>query len=489
MKPRAWMCAASLAVALPSARADAQSVRVSGSSSMQFIQLRPFTRDSVLATETTGTELLRQLPDGSVVRCIPGEEFCSQVHAGSVISTIPMIHDLDVSVWGFGRGLRVFSQLRGRTTLGPNNDLWPREDRPLDVLSLYGEMERGAFRVRAGRQWRVSGLGFYNFDGLAMTYHPTPTAWLEVYGGHSLSRGLNEGRTGGALETVETLSTPNSGILFGMQGRYRPSPRLTVGAMYQIDLRGDRAGAYSELATADGALRVGKGSLESSVEVDLAGRALNHARLTARSAPIGNATFFAEARRYRPYFELWTIWGAFSPVGFDEGSAGMTWAARDGRLIARGQASYRTYGDPETETIDAYRTRGWGLESALNWSPVRTWHFDGSARLQSGFGASRWDSQAGARRDIGARGNVGAQIVAFQQLFEFRTGAGTVFGLGGDGTYSLNDRVRVFASAFAYRQHGGAPADINWNQVRATLRLEWVVGSEPGALTSAGAPP
>lgn len=477
-----------LAVAFLAGPTAAQSVRVSGSTSLRYIELRAFVRDSVPAADATGDGLLRQLAGGRVVRCIPGEAYCRDVRPGDVVSTVPVIHDLNVSAWGLGRGLRLQSQLRGRTSFGAEPALWPREDDHLEVLSLFGELERGDWRVRAGRQWRVSGLGFYNFDGLAVAFRPRPAAWVEIYGGRSLVRGLNDGRVGGALESIEALSTPNAGLLIGAQARYRPAARFQLGAVYQLDVRGDRRGVYSELAAADASLRVGQGALEGAVEVDLAGHALNHARLTARSAPFGNAALFAEARRYRPYFELWTIWGAFSPVGFDEAKGGVTWATRDGRIMARGDVSVRRYGDAGTDAPDDFRTSGWGAGGTLSWSPAPAWRVDGAYRLESGFGAGRWDGQAGVRRALGADGWVALQGVGFQRLYEFRLGEGTVYGLGGEGAFRVGERARVFATLMAYRQQGGAPATMDWNQRRASVRLEWVLGSEPTEATRPGAP-
>ncbi|HEX9564205.1 MAG TPA: hypothetical protein VF981_09545 [Gemmatimonadaceae bacterium] len=489
-----WQWAAKTAAALAmllaaGATASGQTIRVTGSTSARYIQLRLFARDSVPVADAAGTSLLRQLPDGSIVRCIPGEAYCHQVRAGEVLSTVPVIHDLNLSAWGFGRGLRLNSQIRGRSSFGESTDLWPRENEHLEVLALYGEMERGDLRLRAGRQWRVSGLGFYNFDGLAVALRPRPAMWIEAYGGRSLSRGLNEGRTGSALESIENLSAPDAGILFGLQGRYRPSQRVQLGAVYQMDVRADRAGAYSELAAVDGVLRFTRGTAEGSVEFDLAGRALNHASLALRSNPIGNTTYFAEARRYHPYFELWTIWGAFSPVGFDEGRGGVTWATRDGRLMVRAEASYRRYGDAETDAPDDFSTSGWGAGSSLNWAPAPDWRLTGSYRLESGFGAARWDGHAGIRYDVANRGYIAAQAVAFQRLYEFRLGEGTVLGLGGEGAATITERSRAFASIMWYRQQAGAMSAIDWNQLRASLRVEWVLGGEPAGRTMAGARP
>lgn len=487
MRRHWWIGVAVLVALMPASPGRAQTVLASGSTSIRYIELRPFVRDSVPTGVTVGDGLLRQLPDGRVVRCLPGDAFCRDVRPGTPVSTLPVIHDLNLSAFGFGRGLRLYTHLRGRSSLGEDRGLWPQAADHFEVMALYGELERDKVRIRAGRQWKVSGLGYYNFDGLAVALRPSTTTWIEAYGGRSLVRGLNEARTGGALESIEALSLPDAGVLFGLHARYRPGPRLALSAAYQVDVRGDRAAAYSELAIADGVLRIGRGSVESSLELDLAGMALNQARLTLRSAPLGRTTIFAEARRYHPYFELWTIWGAFSPVGFDEGRGGVTWTTPDSRLLGRIEASWRRYGDAATDAPDDYRTTGWGAGAGGTWMPHRSWTVDAFYRLESGFGASRWEGQTGIRRALAGSGWFALQCVAFQRLYEFRLDKSTVVGLGGEGSVPIGERGRAFASAMVYRQHGGGPSAMDWNQRRASLRFEWALGSDPGVAPSGAA--
>ena len=479
---RALWFGTAVLVALASSSGLTQTVLASGSSSVRYIEVRPFVRDSVPEDSTAGAGLMRQLPDGRVVRCIPGEAWCRDVRPGTPVSTVPVIHDLALSAFGLGRGIQLYSQVRVRSAYGSDPGLWPQGDDQFEVMSLYGEIEREKVRIRAGRQWKVSGLGYYNFDGLAVALRPSQTTWVEVYGGRSLVRGLNEPRASGALESIEDLSLPDAGVLVGLHALYRPAPRLALSAAYQLDIRGDRAAAYSELVIADGVLRIGRGSVESVVELDLAGKALNQARVTLRSPPIGRATVFAEARRYNPYFELWTIWGAFSPVGFDEARTGVTWASTDSRLLGRVEASWRRYGDAETDAPDAYRTTGWSAGAGGTWTPSRPWTVDAFYRLESNFGASRWEGQASIRRALAGTGSLALQAVAFQRLYEFRLDNSTVAGLGGEAFYPIGERARVFASAMTYRQHGGDPSVMDWNQLRASVRLEWALGNDPGSL-------
>ena len=480
---RAWIA---VALACGALNAGAQSVRVTGSTTMRYVELRPFLRDSLPSDSTDGTALLRQMPDGRIVRCIPGDTYCYDTRPGGVISTVPVIHDLEMSAWGFGRGIRLSTQLRARQTWGGASYLWPQGEDAFDVLAAFAEIERERYSVRAGRQWKVSGLGFYNYDGVAVAIMPTGSTSLEVYGGGSLIRGLNEGRRGGALESIEGLSAPRPGLLFGAHVRYRATEQAVVSALYQVDFRDDREGVYSELAVVDASLTVGRTSVEGSVEADLTTAGVNEARLNARAPLFRRIAMFAEARSYRPYFELWTIWGAFSPVGYDEGRGGLTWADSAGRLMVRGEASYRRYDDVPGESLDEIKTNGWGTGTSVMWRPARDWRVDGAYRLEAGFGAARRDMSLGVHRQLGDRGSVAMQGMLFERLYEFRLDEGTVAGFGTEASYRVSDRFQLIASGSIYRHVGGGSAEgFDWNQRRGTVRVHWTLGAEPSIAVGA----
>ncbi|HET9438714.1 MAG TPA: hypothetical protein VFO52_01000 [Longimicrobiales bacterium] len=481
MSPRRWfVLTACICGALP---LQAQTVRMNGSTHMRYIELRPLVADSIDATLAIGEGLLRQTSDGRIVRCLPGEAFCRDVRPGARISTIPLIQDVELSAWGFGRGAYVFAQLRGRSALR-GSALWPQADDALDVLAAYAELARGQFRLRAGRQWKVSGLGFYNFDGIALEARPFNVASIEVYGGRSLLRGLNESRTGGALESIEELAPPVAGLLLGVHARYQPSRLFALSSVYQVDFRNDGGGLFSELLASDATLRLGRFDIDGALEVDVAGAAINEARLRVRTPLADRFALQAELRQYRPYFELWTIWGAFSPVGYDEARAGVTWADVAGRLVIQGEAIYRAYGDTEAdESLAEFRHQGWGAALNASWSPAPDWRINAGYRAEAGFGAARREAQAGATRQLGERATVALQAVAFERLYEFRLDEGTVLGLGGEASLRVSERFQVVAGGASYwHLHGDALTGSDWNQRRASLRVQWSVGSEPGML-------
>lgn len=489
-RPLLLACLVGLSGALGDAEpAHAQSVRISGSSSLQYVEVRPFVRDSVPAGEPAGSGLLRQAPDGRVVRCLEGDTFCRGTQPGPTVSTIPGTQDLEVSAWGLGEGVRVFAHVRGRAGWGGNPDLWPRAEDNLDFLAAYGELDRERFRVRVGRQWQSSGLGFYNFDGAAVRIRPVPQAHVEGYLGRSLVRGLNEPRTSEAIQAIEELAPDDPGLLMGLRARYRPSRRVALSALYHRDIRRDRGGLYSELAAADGVFRFGSGSAEASVEVDVASVRLNEARLLVRSPPFRRMSLRGEVRRYRPYFELWTIWGAFSPVGFDEGRLELTRLAQDGRFILRGRASYRRYEDTGRDGggLGDFRNDAWGVGARAEWRAAARWQVEGAYRMEVGVGAARSEGHGALVRQLGELGFVSLRASAFQRLYEFRLDEGTVLGLGAQTSLALSDRTRLSGGISAYRHLGAGEApNMDWTQLRGNVRLRWTVGSEPALPGEAG---
>lgn len=465
---------------------EAQSLRVSGSTVLRYIQVRPFVRDSLPASEVEGSGILRQTPDGDVVRCVVGDAFCRGTRPGPRTSILPVVQDLEFSAWGFGEGIRAFAHLRGRTAWGDSPNLWPQANERLDLLAAYAEMDRERYRIRAGRQWVTSGLGFYNFDGVSAAVRPLRGLSVEGQLGRSLVRGLNEQRTGSALEAIEELAPVEPGLLMSTQVRYRPSSRLSLAALYHRDIRDDRAGIYSELARAEGVYRHGAATLEAAVELDPASGEFNELRLRGRAPPFWSTLIAGEVRRYRPYFELWTIWGAFSPVGFDEARMDVTWARARGDLILRGEASYRSYEDTGLDTgVGDFRTDGWGLGANASWSPRPLWRVEGGYRMEVGFGAARSEGHGSVLRQIEDRGHVALRGLAFQRLYEFRLDHGVVLGLGAETSLRLTDRSRMVGNLTTYRHLNRAETSgTDWNQLRGSVRLEWAVGAEPGASTS-----
>lgn len=480
-----------LSVVMAATAAAGQVVRISGVTTIRYLDVRPLVEDSVLASAAFGDGLLRQTEDGQIVLCVGNDPFCRFNRSAGAEGTMPAIQDLSLSAWGFGQGIRVFARLRARTSLGGNQDLWPQANDAIEALEAYGELDRSRFRLRVGRQWKTSGLGFYNFDGVSVLVKRLWRASLEAYGGWSLVRGLNEPVTSDALAAVEPFAPDARAVLLGTQLRVHPAPGASFSALYQREIRDDRLGLYSERVAADGSLRLGATTVTGALETDLATGEVNEARLQGWFSPLQGLGINAYARHYRPYFDLWTIWGAFSAVGYDEVGAGGSWQ-RPGRSLALDlSVSRRWY--PATGADVSFlplERSGWRLDAGASFRPAPPWLLQAHYGRDLGFGASKGEGTARLQRDFREATYLGVSATVFDRAYEFRVDQGTVLGLGVDGSIRLGARTRAVGDLATYQhRNSGSQPSVDWSQVRASLRIDWVVGAEPGRRAPGGGEP
>lgn len=481
------VCAVMIAGAWASSgvAADAQGFRITGTTTAQFVQLRPWVDDSISADSTTGTGQLRGSTRNVVVACDSAAAFCRYKHsANDPLSTLPLMQDLQVSGWGLGQGIQVYAHGRFRMAAGEARDIWPLIDDPFGLLAAYVQMDRDRFRARLGRQYVTNGFGFYNFDGGMLTLTPNPKLDVEAFGGWGLERGTNEPGTSKEMAAVEDIPPPSRGILFGADARYRPTNALAFAAAYQREGYADRGGLYQDRIAANGELRMGRwGNVTGDFQMDLATSFVNELRIQAQVPVQYGLTLLGNVRHYRPFFELWTIWGAFSPVPYDEANVGADYVTKDTRLSIAGRAGYRHYADAETglESVPM-REDGYTLEVNGLYRLKPSWLVNGTWRTQIGFGAARTDFDAGVRwepmnRTIFA----GAQVLYWQDVYEFRLGTGQVLGFALAGGATLRNDLRLILDGGVYRNtYGNFAPETNWSQTRANLRFEWTIGADPG---------
>jgi len=465
--------------------ATTQGVRVNGVSSGWFIQLRPFVLDSVprsVVVDSSG--VLYRTADGLTVTCVPGRAFCQYYRSGDAFSSVPLTQDFDVTSWGFGTGLSAHALLRFRAAMGDQQKVWPRNNDRFDALTAYVEADRPQWRARVGRQYESSALGYRNYDGASALWRPTDALAVQGYGGWGLAQALNAPITSDDITRYNDLPPDVRGLVFGGTVRYRPSYRTGVIAEYRRDIMADFAWLYSDRVSLTAAQALGNGSsLDGVLVYDLAAGVLNDGRLRGSVALPHRSSIALELRHYQPFFELWTIWGAFAPVGYQEARGNAAWASNNDDLSVDFYGGWRRYEDTHVAGFAPEPILGSGWDVGINgtWRPNSFWTANASYAAEIGYGASRNDADASVTWQSSAELFVGARLAAYQTIYEFRVGTGRVFGAGLDAGWRFRPDVRLVGNVSLYHQQTtNAGPTTDWSQRRAMVRLEWTVGADPG---------
>lgn len=459
----------------------AQGLRISGVTTMQLIDLRPLAIDSLPASSVPGTGESRTTAAGVPAICPQTSTFCQYERSSSRVSATPLLQDVTVAGWGWMEGLSFQADLRARTQLGGNGAstfVFPRTNDHFDVVDAYAQLSRAAWQARIGRQWATSGLGAYDFDGGELQLRRDRFS-VEGWAGRALVEGLAEPYTTAQLAAVDNLPPQQQGYLFGARARYRPDALMAASLTYQRILISDRSGLYSERAALDASARRFGAALDLGLTYDLATGDWNEARLRVGTGGTRSLVASAEVRLSRPYFELWTIWGAFAPVGFDEGRATVGWNPSAIPLSFAVRGAYRKYA--ETNAGMSLRTNGWRAGGDVIWRGERSFSASGSYDVDIGSGAANTDVRVDTRWIPTSRLSLGVEGSVTQNIYEFRVGTGRIYGLSADASLGLRSDLQVAAAAGLYRHTltNGAPGP-DWSQRRATIRLEWMVGRDPG---------
>jgi hypothetical protein len=326
--------------------------------------------------------------------------------------------------------------------------------------------------------WVTGGLGAYGFDGAEGLWRREAFS-LEGWTGRALVAGLNEPYSTAELAAVDNLPPPQNGYVFGGRARYRPNPLTAAALTYQRVLISDRSGLYSERAALDALSRTYRVALDLGLNYDFATGDWNEARLRAGTDWIRTLDISLEARHSRPFFDLWTIWGAFSPVAFNEARTIVDWAPSRSPFAVSLRGAYRVY--EQTHTGFALRTNGWRAGGDVRWQGDGPLSANGSYDVDIGSGAASTDVRAGARWTFSPSVALGADAAVTQNIYEFRIGTGRVYGASLNGAVGVTPDIRVVVDAALY-QHAltnGAPGP-DWTQRRASARVEWTLGRDPG---------
>lgn len=228
--------------------------------------------------------------------------------------------------------------------------------------------------------------------------------------------------------------------------------------------------------------------LTGGADIDVAAGWWGSAEATlAYVEPGGRGQIAIEGRRYRPHFDLWTIWGAFSPVPYHALSGLLTLVPVQG-LTIQGRGEIYEFEDSEAEIplIDLVQ---------------KGWRWSGSAS----YSRDRWGLRMGAHREHGpgaaSTGFDGTLTIApvsslsfslhggnLRRPLEFRIDDAKLWSYGGSVSLQLAPRFRGDVNVSKYDETRRRPdaAQFSWDQLRISVGATLTWGSD---VARSGVPP
>jgi hypothetical protein len=374
-------------LAASAASAPAQGYRVRVDAQAQAVSFRGLIPDSIpagLAVPTPGGGL--ETPDGRAVRC-GASDHCFFWRPGGVLRAVPTSTSASVTLWGFGvQGLTAHATGRLFADLG--DDIWPGTDPLAQLLEGYLQYERSALLARAGRQLVASRLEPIGFDGGWLRYR-WDDASLEFtgYGGWGLARASALSVLSPALNPLDEWRPRDRQLVAGAEAAWlHRIADVRLEYRREIDPQDDyfvSERAALSLGARAAAVRVTGGLDYNIAEGHLGSADATVTYLHSRYSVSGGA------RRYRPYFSLWTLWSAFSPVPYHAAHVAGQFVATD-RLTIHARGEVYRYEDAEVSTalVPQLEDRGWRMHTGAVATLTPRWRLDANVGLEHGPGAA-----------------------------------------------------------------------------------------------------
>ncbi|HXO86698.1 MAG TPA: hypothetical protein VN803_14350 [Gemmatimonadales bacterium] len=463
---------------LAAAPLAAQDYRLRLDARVQSVSFRGVALDSILAGAAVADSVgSLYTPDGFAVVCLPGEAYCTYFRPGPTLVGAPLVTTVGGSVWGFGvRGLSAHGTARFGADLS-SDDAWPGTDPAVQLVEGYVQYAAERVTAKAGRQIVYSRLGTTGFDGANVTWR-VPRQHVNVAGylGWGLARGVALPVTSPALNPLDDFQPQQRQIIAGLDADW--TARLgEARLLYQREVDPQARKFVSERVAVSGSVRPAAGwTVSGGAEYDMAAGWWGSADLSVGYAT-RTITGVLEGRRYRPHFDLWTIWGAFSPVPYHSlrGSVSVR-PSRPVQVHARGEV-YRFDPAEVSAPLVPYETDGYRAELGATVDPKPGWTIDAGYTREFGPGAASVGGGGSITYAPTRQTRVTLYGQAHNRPLEFRYSESALRVLGFDGGTDLNDRVRLSLGAMRYAEERRRPdaAEFDWTQWRLTAGITWLL--------------
>ena len=457
-----------VALLLAAAPLAAQDYRLRVDARFQSVSVRGVELDSIpRAAAVADSAGSLYTPDGFAVTCFPSETYCTFFRPGPKQVGAPLVTTVGGSVWGFGRGLSIHGTARLGTDLS-SDDVWPGTEPAGQLVEGYLQYAAERLTAKAGRLIIYSRLGTTGFDGANVMWRiPRQQISVAGYLGWGLARGVALPVTSPALNPLDDFQPVKRQIIAGLDADW--SGRFgEARASYQREVDPSASKFVSERGAVSGTVRPSVGwTVAGGAEYDIAAGWWGSADLS-----VGYATRtisgLLEARRYRPHFDLWTIWGAFSPVPYHSLRGSVTVRPSPPlQLHARGEV-YRFDPAEVSAPLVPYESDGYRAELGATFEPKPAWIIDAGYSREFGPGAASVGGGGSVTYTPTAKTRVTVYGQAHDRPLEFRYSESALRVLGFDGGADLNDRVRLSLGAVRYAEERRRPdaAEFDWSQWR-----------------------
>ncbi len=487
MKSSSWFAVMTvLGLASWAAPLPAQGYRVRLDTRVQSLTVRGLAIDSVLRTD------LVVLPNGSfltadgfAVSCAGAAAYCTFFRPGPEVKGGPVTGTASATLWGFGvPGLQFHVVARASGDLAEVT--WPGTEPPVQLLEGYAAYSRGMLSAQLGRTYDANRLGWVGFDGAKLEVRPFGRALrLFGYGGRALARTYPVPVTSPDLNPLgDTLALPNRDqlVLAGGFGFFLPEFEGRV--LYQREDRLDTNATVSERVAADWSLVASpQVTLSGGGDYNLATEEWGKADLALNYLTTGRRLrFTVGGRRYRPYFDLWSIWGAFTPVAYSAGFGSAAWQAMDGVEVRVKGEAYQFDQSSTATPLAAVDNSGWRGSVSASLLRFANWSFDAGYERAIGPGASSQSFDGALTYRLMSGLLVTADGSRMVRPLEYRFDDARLWSYGVRLDYEAMQGLRLIADARGYseeRQRGDA-AQFSWSQMRLNLgaTIEFGSGSD-----------
>ena len=487
------MRAASLCVLLAAAGAGpgvAQDYRLRVDTRIQAVAYRGVTFDSIAVADTVaGPTGGLVSPDGYAVTCNPNG-YCTFYRPGGVVHAAPIATTADLTLWGLGitgLSVRAIGRAVGDLSSGDN---WAGTTSHVQLLEGYAQYAAERWTAQLGRQTVETRFGFTGFDGARLALRDSRRG-LEVsgYAGWGLWQGAALPVTSPALNPLDEFRPPERTTLAGAAGALTTS-HFDLRVSYQREVDPSTDYFVSERAGVDAVVRPYRGvTLTGGADYDLAQGWWGSAEAQlAYSAPAGWLSASAAVRRYRPHFDLWTIWGAFSPVPYTAFDGSITFKPLPGLQVAT-QGEHYSYSNSETATpLVSVETAGWRFSWSAAYTLTNAWLVDGGYHAEFGPGASSRGFEGGITYTASNLA-ITAHGATLDRPLEFRFDEASLDLFGVTADYRPISRLQVQLDASRYAEDRKRPdaGAFSWDQLRVSGRVVLFFGG--GSADGSGVPP